>query len=102
MRLVDADKFLSIMKVLNCNLLNLKDIENYIKIYGTVDPESLRGHGKWVWNNNAIDWSIGGWICNDCGVINKNLPYDKNINPYVWSGSKYCPNCGAKMDLEVR
>ena len=90
MRLIDADKFLSIMKVLNCNLLNLKDIENYIKIYGTVDPESLRKHALWMKitcsflesENNAA------YVCSNCGWYRGDLRF------------KYCPNCGAKMDLE--
>ena len=88
MRLIDADKFLSIMKVLNCNLLNLKDIENYIKIYGTVDPEILREHGKW--EECATYKGKKYYRCSVCGYY---YPINEN--------TRYCQHCDAKMDLEV-
>lgn len=46
----------------------------------TIDPESLRPKGQWVWCEN------GGYHCPACykrfGVV-----FDNN----------YCPNCGADM-----
>lgn len=91
MRLIDADKFLSIMKVLNCNLLRLKDIENYIEIYGTVDPESLRPKARWL--KISVPFNTGN-ECSNCGwgySDSKGFP-----------DFKFCPNCGAKMDLEEK
>ena len=44
-------------------------------------------HGRWTWNETGeIDWEQF-YICSNCG--------DKEY----WE-SNYCPNCGAKMDLE--
>ena len=58
-------------------------------------------HGNWVYDPNAIDWGMGGWICNLCGNRNNNLPIlQQDCNPYLYAGSQYCPACGAKMDLE--
>ena len=70
----------------------------------SVDAEPVR-HGKWVWNNDAIDWNIGDWVCSECGGRNENIHAGKpgtvdgfGTNPYIWTGSQFCPNCGAKMD----
>lgn len=62
-------------------------------------------HGKWVWNNDAIDYGIGAWVCSECLGRNENIHTGKpgtiegfGTNPYIWAGSQFCPNCGAKMD----
>ena len=57
-------------------------------------------HGHWVYNPNGMDFVLGAWECSICGIKNDNLPCDRKINPYNYIGSKYCPNCGAKMDEE--
>ena len=44
-------------------------------------------HGRWIWNEEGeIDWEQF-YRCSNCG--------DKGY----WE-SNFCPNCGAKMDLE--
>ena len=62
-------------------------------------------YGKWIWNNDAIDWNIGAWVCSECGGRNENIHTGKpdtvesfGINPYIWAESRFCPNCGAKME----
>lgn len=79
----------------------------FLKNRPTVDAEPVR-HGRWVWNNDAIDWNIGDWVCSECGGRNENIHTGKpgtiegfGTNPYIWAGSQFCPNCGAKMDAEV-
>ena len=57
-------------------------------------------HGRWEWNENAMDWGLGGWVCSECRAKNDNIPAKPDTNPTAWSGSHYCPNCGAKMDKE--
>ena len=57
--------------------------------------------GHWVYDPNATDWGLGGWICNLCGHRNDNLPNNQpDSNPYIYAGSQYCPACGAKMVKE--
>ena len=55
-------------------------------------------HGKWVWNPNGMDFGLGSYECSVCYCRNNSLPMDQRMNPLMFSGSKYCPNCGAKMD----
>ena len=72
-------------------------IEDCIDNAPTIDPESLRPHGGWVRNGtcnhkparfkNPDLWIV--YKCSECGYSNGRRCKDK-----------YCPNCGAKMDLE--
>ena len=50
-----------------------------IALAPTIDAAPIR-HGRWIDCSN-------GWMCSECNMDNT---YDK----------PYCPNCGAKMDLE--
>lgn len=49
------------------------------------------------WDQNAIDWGIGAWVCSDCNSRNDNLPRFKTENPLQRRGSQFCPVCGAKI-----
>lgn len=89
------------------NYIKNSDLSNQEKIaclcaINSISTESVAPvkHGKWRWNQNGMDWGLGAWECSECACRNNNLPMNKKINPLVFSGSKYCPNCGAKMDLE--
>lgn len=68
-----------------------------LKKLPAVDAEPVR-HGKWVFDKNANNWGIGGYVCSECQAINDNLPYVKVAVPLMFVGTKYCPNCGAKME----
>lgn len=57
-------------------------------------------YAHWVYDRNAVDWDIGGWVCSMCHTRNDNLPLDERISPYSYAGSNFCPNCGAKMRRE--
>lgn len=65
-------------------------------IISTVEVVELK-HGEWIYNPNGMDWGLGAWECSLCGCTNNNLPMDDKINPKHWSGTKFCPNCGARM-----
>ena len=70
-----------------------------IKELPAADVEEVK-HGKWIWDPNGMAWGLGTWQCSECACRNNNLPMNNRINPLVFSGSKYCPNCGAKMGAE--
>ena len=60
-------------------------------------PAAKPKRGKWIWDKDAIDWNIGAWVCSNCHARNDNIPYSEIIIPLRWSGSNFCPNCGADM-----
>ena len=62
----------------------------------TADVAEVK-RGEWIWDINATDWGIGAWICSECHVINNNIPQRSTCRPLAWTGSKFCPNCGADM-----
>ena len=52
----------------------------------------------WVYDPNAYDWGLGGFVCSNCLSVNSNLPSDFTRHPLDYMGSKYCPNCGKEME----
>lgn len=62
--------------------------EHGIPFGGKADVQAVR-HGKWIW-----DSGYGYWECTNC---NK---YVDKTNDLTRGKTKYCPNCGAKMDGE--
>ena len=80
------------------------DVRRIICESPKVDAELVR-YGRWIWDNDAIDWNIGAWVCSECKMRNQNIHVgdpnnekEKFKSPYIYLGSKYCPNCGAKME----
>lgn len=59
-----------------------------------------RNHtGHWVYDKDGNDWGIGAYRCSECGCKNDNLGITKSpFNVMSFAGSKYCPNCGVRMD----
>lgn len=60
-----------------------------------------RPQGEWVLDPDGMDWNIPAWRCSRCGFVANYIGTEANgfgRNPMNWAGSKYCPNCGAKME----
>lgn len=88
-----------------CACSEISDICNIITDFATFADVQPVVHGYWkdVMMSEATGWDLsltGGRdevcetvcsICGDCCI------YGGDGQPYL---SKYCPNCGAKMDLE--
>lgn len=56
----------------------------------TEDVEKVE-HGRWVTLGDSE-------MCSVC-TCTKLKEFDTAYGKAIWSRSKYCPNCGAKMDL---
>ena len=69
-----------------CRSCWVDDTLDYIDSEPAADVAPMR-HGRWI-----IDSAGGKIACSDCGCI--YLGYNGRLTP------NYCPNCGAKMDLE--
>ena len=54
-------------------------------------------HGRWVWVQGPCDddYSL---CCSKCKCAAHGFFDDEDEYKYIYSN--YCPNCGAKMDLE--
>lgn len=62
-----------------------------------LDKVRVMEYAEWYYDPNGMDWGLGAWLCSKCQHKNDNLGGSKNINPYMFSGSKFCPQCGAVM-----
>ncbi len=78
-------------------VLLFETMRNELDTVPAADVVEVR-HGRWEWNENAMDWGLGGWVCSECRAKNDNIPAKPDIHPSAWVGSHYCPNCGCKMD----
>ena len=103
MRLIDADRLVPKLKKVHImsnprlregravrelilNIINYFEDEK-----SQIDPESLRPKARWL--KISVPFNTGN-ECSNCGwgySDSKGFP-----------DFKFCPNCGAKMDLEVR
>lgn len=63
------------------------DAEEAIKNEPTVDAAPVV-HGRWVFDAESYEWN-----CSEC----HDWPIDGSADD---ERTYYCPNCGAKMDLE--
>lgn len=68
-------------------------IEDGIEAIPAADVEPVR-RGRWELHGNDDDVSAS-YFCSLCGY---NFDEDEFLDR--WSHIRYCPNCGAKMDLE--
>lgn len=99
MRLIDADalKAWFFRPYSNEETYSNIDIGLRIDIASTVDPVR---HGCWSLNPYNKEWDV----CSVCRTGTKRREY--GINPdgseYVTEYSyRYCPNCGAKMEVDL-
>lgn len=104
---IDRSELLRIEKLLDTDILrksktasNIYDQMMYDIAHIPAKDVAAVKHGNWVWDPNGMDFGLGAWKCSECACRNNNLGMNSKLNPLMFSGSKYCPNCGAKMDLE--
>ena len=92
MRLIDADKLYDdIARYRDENMLGggnllVDDILEDINLSPTVDAEPVR-HGKWIFNSERYSWE-----CSECQRQTGSI--------FEESKSKFCKNCGCRMDGE--
>ena len=107
MRLIDADAFDA--KLFNDGFFSglaacigntprkrkftIGEFRGMLKKVPTIDPESLVKHGKWLYKPNLYDESTYECsVCKEPWTLIEGNPAENNMH--------FCPNCGAKMDLE--
>lgn len=100
-RYIDADKMISDTKAMKriAEGIAIEGIIKYLEENSLTDVEEVE-HGVWEWNPDGMDWGLGAWECSKCHHRNNMLPISKTESPYMFAGSNFCPNCGAKMGRE--
>ena len=116
-RLIDANALVEMVNQEPTDGMYTHEIISLIEEQPTIDPESLRPHGKWLleahkestnyrWNvtvecSNCCDeqkeiWA--GFFPNVPDWLARDVALDSAASVKL---SNYCPNCGAKMDKEA-
>lgn len=100
MRLIDADRINFYKATVARGMHSFDNVEIVEKFQidrmPTIDPESLRPRG--TWEGTADGYADGElvydtWTCSECGyTVETDEPDDL---------TKYCPNCGTKMEGEI-
>ena len=94
-RIIDADKAIEYLEnhkrvAKENNFMLAADEDAIIKFISekcpTIDPESLIPHGR---------WEVGEDVDIQCSVCGRDALTEGN---FIQVRSRYCPNCGAKMD----
>ncbi len=86
-----------------CRACWVEDMIDEIDEAPTADVQEVK-RGKWEWyeeeHGNPIDGydTDWGWRCPECMYTLSDEYDDPDLPPQI----KFCPNCGAKMDLEEK
>ena len=88
MRLIDAEKLKHHYSWWGQDDPNKEIFDEIIHRQPTVDAEIVK-HGKWISGTDTSPCMPETDVCSECGY--------RTVYGYNY---KYCPNCGAKMDLE--
>ena len=92
MRLIDADDLIAridkAVQIMDIDSIPVPYIRQCVIEMPAISPETIVKHGRWEYDH-------GAWQCSQCAEDN---PYGIDFEARKFSN--YCPNCGAKMDLE--
>lgn len=58
--------------ITNPKMLSADDTMYVLDNLPAVDAEPVK-HSKYVWDDNAMDWNLGAWVCSKCGGRNENI-----------------------------
>ena len=78
-----TEMFAQVMGDCTCPLHIAAEIDQIVELAPTIDAVPVV-HAKWI---DAREY-CGDYMCSNCDAL------------YGTNKFKYCPNCGAKMDLE--
>ena len=88
MRLIDADKLINSLRE-NAPYIHII-LSAIVALAPTEDAEPVR-HGRWIERETEKPPILRCVMCSECGTM-----YQRRHKAYL----SYCPNCGAKMDVE--
>ena len=103
MKLIDADALIAQLKAVRIRSEDLTidykrghsdgiiTAVDYADDAPTINPESLRPHGRW-----EITDAYPHWMC--CSVCHKAVVRNIEVVERYEIPTSFCPNCGAKME----
>lgn len=80
-------------------------ISIFVQNMKTADVQPVK-HGRWIEKPPYKDETVEGLefqiVCSECDEQNCSLEFDENYNAIgkTFYRTRYCPNCGARMDGE--
>lgn len=76
-------------------------VADFIYAFGKIPSADVveRKKGKWIWDDDGMDWGIGAWRCSSCKARSPMWWNTERTNPRNKSGHCFCPNCGAEMEI---
>lgn len=84
----------------DCDNFPVEFSVEFIKKHLLSLPSAEPKTGVWVLDPNGMDWNIPAWRCSECGFVANYIGVEANglgNNPMNWAGSKFCPQCGARI-----
>ena len=89
-RLIDADALLDKFYQERPTITDVDDYYYLVEDAPTIDAEPVK-HGRWDYYSDST-FLRAHYRCSNC----KHPTHEH----YAWNDFKWCPYCGAKMDLE--
>lgn len=101
MRLIDADALIAYIKKRLRNEMVIAWMCRIISEVPTIEADPVR-HGRWEFRRNKKYTWCADAVCTACEtVIDTHVDNDVEYRQEgIKKRLRYCPNCGAKMDLE--
>lgn len=99
MRLIDAAPMLEKLDLEHydkdwyVSQYNADWISSWLESQPVIEAEPVK-HGRWICTNMAL----GKYACSACGGV--DITCGDYYSTHYAPDQDYCPNCGAKMDLE--
>jgi len=91
--LISRNKFLDALVLDADNKTDLIQVHQALE-KAVISPDEVRGVGEWIDSADFAQCSV----CKGTHLKEVNTIYGKTI----WIRTPYCPNCGARMRMEVQ
>ncbi len=77
-------------------------VDDIVRIINNAPIVDAVVHGEWIEADDFYELMKGSVVCSNCGGQYQSLIMRPNEIEMRANKTPYCPNCGAKMDGEVK
>ena len=79
----------------------INELNEAIDMLDSIPSADKQKTAKWILDPNGMDWNISAWKCSECGFVATHIGVEPigrlGDSPLNWAGSKFCPQCGARI-----